>query len=184
MQSLPQSSTKPFHIDTVFQKVEALVRPASSTKPAVLKLGDRGVKIHVAEIKDDTQLAGILAGIDTVISTVGPAAQLEQIPLIDAAKKAGVERFVPCAWITVCPAGGVMWIRDQVCVSVECLDSHRSCVHNRKSKSTNTSINSDFHTQSSTWDTGTRHLSRHSHLDVWITPVCLFQTRRSWAIRT
>jgi hypothetical protein len=96
------------------QEVEALIRPASSTKPSVLKLKDRGVKIHVAEIKDDIQLAIILAGIDTVISTIGPGAWLDQIPLADAAKKAGVQRFVPCAFITVCPPGGVMWIRDQV----------------------------------------------------------------------
>ncbi|TVY42056.1 Isoflavone reductase-like protein [Lachnellula subtilissima] len=93
--------------------IEALIRPASNAKPTILKLRDRGVKIHFAEIKDDPQLASILAGIDTVISTIGPGAQLEQIPLADAAKKADVKRFVPCAFITVCPSGGVMWIRDQ-----------------------------------------------------------------------
>jgi hypothetical protein len=59
----------------------------------------------------------ILADIDVVISAVGPGAQLDQIPLADAAKKAGVKRFVPCAFMTVCPPGGVMWIRDQVCSS-------------------------------------------------------------------
>lgn len=82
-----------------------------------MELSNRGVKIHVAEMKDDAQLASILAGIDTVISVVGPEAQLEQIPLVDAVKKAGVKRFVPCAWMTICPPGGVMWIRDQVCIS-------------------------------------------------------------------
>lgn len=77
------------------QEIEALTRPASSTKPSVLKLKDRGVKIHVAEIKDDAPLAGILASVGTVISTIGPGAQLDQILLADAAKKAGVKRFVP-----------------------------------------------------------------------------------------
>ncbi|KAH7019718.1 isoflavone reductase family protein [Ilyonectria destructans] len=94
-------------------EVEALIRPASNSKPSALKLRDRGVKIHVAEINDDAQLGGILAGIDTIISAVPPEAQLHQIPLADAAKKAGVKRFVPCAFITVCPPGGVMWIRDE-----------------------------------------------------------------------
>jgi uncharacterized protein YbjT (DUF2867 family) len=107
-----------FRIDTASQAVEALVRPASSTKPSVLKLQGRGVKIHVGELEDDAQLAGILAGIDTVISTLGPEAHLKQIPLVDAAKKAGIRRFVPCAWMTVCPPGGIMWIRDQVGLSI------------------------------------------------------------------
>jgi hypothetical protein len=99
------------------QEFEALIRPISSTKPSVLKLKGRRVKVHIAEIKDDIQLAIILAGIDTVISTIGAGAWLDQIPLADAAKKAGVQRFVTCAFITVCPPGGVMWIRDQVCIS-------------------------------------------------------------------
>lgn len=34
-------------------------------------------------------------------------------PALDAAKKAGVKRFVPCARITVCPTGGSMRIRNQ-----------------------------------------------------------------------
>jgi hypothetical protein len=38
-------------------------------------------------------------------------------PALDAAKKAGVKRFVPCARITVCPTGGAMRIRNQVCTS-------------------------------------------------------------------
>jgi hypothetical protein len=98
-------------------EVEVLVRPASSTKPSVLKLKDCGVKIHVAEIKNGIQLAIILAGIDTVINTIGAAVWLDQIPLADAAKKAGVQRFVPYAFITVCLPGSVMWIRDQVYIS-------------------------------------------------------------------
>ncbi|KAF8861317.1 isoflavone reductase family protein [Acephala macrosclerotiorum] len=93
-------------------EVEALIRPSSSAKPSVLALKDLGVKVHIAEIKDDAQLTDILTGTDTVISAIGPAAQTEQIPLADAAKKAGVKRFVPCGWTIVCPPGNVMWIRD------------------------------------------------------------------------
>ena len=81
-----------------------------------MKLKDRGIKIHVADIKDDVQLISILAGVDTVISAIGLGAQLDQIPLVNAAKKAGVKGFVLCGFITVCPPGGVMWIRDQVCI--------------------------------------------------------------------
>ncbi|KAF4631391.1 hypothetical protein G7Y89_g6741 [Cudoniella acicularis] len=94
-------------------EVEALIRPESSIKPSILRLKDRGVKIHVAEIKDEAQLTGILVGIDAIISAIGPGAQFDQTPLADTAKKAGVKRFVPCAFMTVCPPGGVMWIRDQ-----------------------------------------------------------------------
>jgi hypothetical protein len=105
------------------QEVEALIRPASSNKPPVLNLKYRGVKIHVAEIEDAAQLVRILTGIDTVISAIGPGAVFDQIPLANAAKKAGVKRFVPCAFITVCPPGGVMWIRDQVLISAVTSDT-------------------------------------------------------------
>jgi uncharacterized protein YbjT (DUF2867 family) len=58
------------------------------------------------------KLVPLLEGIDTVISAISAGDQLEQIPLVDAAKKAGVKRFVPCGFITVCPPGGVMRLRD------------------------------------------------------------------------
>lgn len=96
------------------QQVEALIRPASSAKPSVLQLKERNVKIHIAEIKDDARLVSILIGVATIICTLAPDALFEQIPLANAAKKSGVKRFVPCAFMTVCPPGGVMWIRDQV----------------------------------------------------------------------
>lgn len=54
----------------------------------------------------------LLEGIDTVISAIGPTAQFAQFPLITAAKRAGVKRFVPCGFTTICPPGGVMLIRD------------------------------------------------------------------------
>ncbi|OQD84177.1 hypothetical protein PENSOL_c131G06012 [Penicillium solitum] len=47
------------------------------------------------------------------IDWVGPAEQQDQIPLAKAAKKAGVKGFVPCGFITVCPPGGIMWLRDE-----------------------------------------------------------------------
>jgi len=55
-----------------------------------------------------------LDGIETVISTLSPTAYLAHIPLANAAKKAGVKRFIPCGFITVAPPGGVMLLRDHV----------------------------------------------------------------------
>lgn len=55
-----------------------------------------------------------LSGIDVVVCSVGPPDQRSQIPLANAAKIAGVKRFVPCGFITVAPPGGIMWLRDEV----------------------------------------------------------------------
>lgn len=97
------------------QELYALVRPRSVQKPAILSLQDRGVQIRKCDLKGSEEtLANALAGIDVVISCVGPAEQQDQIPLAKAAKKAGVKRFVPCGFITVAPPGGIMWLRDEV----------------------------------------------------------------------
>ncbi|KAJ7110618.1 hypothetical protein C8R44DRAFT_569131, partial [Mycena epipterygia] len=94
--------------------VEALVRPSSTEKPQVKKLTDLGVKIRVADIDGGSieELIGVLTGIDVLISAVGALNQMVQIRLATAAKEAGVKRFVPCAFTTVAPVGGVMALRD------------------------------------------------------------------------
>lgn len=75
--------------------------------------------VDLAGPEDD--LVKMLAAIDIVISAVGPFDQYSQIPLANAAKKAGVKRFLPCAFVTVCPPGGVMMLRDWVCIeTVRC----------------------------------------------------------------
>jgi hypothetical protein len=56
----------------------------------------------------------ILKDIDIVISAIDAGSQLSQLNLVDASKRAGVKRFVPCAFITVAPPGGIMDLRDQV----------------------------------------------------------------------
>ena len=59
------------------------------------------------------EIAENLKGVDTVISTL-VYSQLElQRPLIHAAKKAGVRRFVPDDWATPC-VRGVRAFYDQV----------------------------------------------------------------------
>jgi hypothetical protein len=43
---------------------------------------------------------------------VSATGQLDQLKLVDAAAKAGIKRFVPCGFTTVCPPTGVMKLRD------------------------------------------------------------------------
>ncbi|KAJ7835437.1 hypothetical protein B0H14DRAFT_2796191 [Mycena olivaceomarginata] len=88
--------------------------PSSSDKPKVKALTDRGVKIRVADIEGPIEkLIDILAGADVLISAIDAMSQLAQIRLVTAAKEARVKRFVPCAFTTVAPPGGVMALRDQ-----------------------------------------------------------------------
>ncbi|KAJ7035521.1 hypothetical protein C8F04DRAFT_1342400 [Mycena alexandri] len=94
-------------------EVEVLVRPSSTTKPAVKALAERGVNIRVADITGPIEdLVKVLSGIDVLISVIDAGSQLAQIQLATAAKEAGVKRFIPCAFITVAPPGGVMALRD------------------------------------------------------------------------
>jgi putative NADH-flavin reductase len=97
------------------QEVVALTRPASVSKPQLLELQNKGVKVLQCDLNaPEKELADALTGIDVVISSVGPADQLSQIKIATAAKAAGVKRFVPCGFITACPPGGIMWLRDEV----------------------------------------------------------------------
>ncbi|KAF7170943.1 hypothetical protein CNMCM5623_003390 [Aspergillus felis] len=101
-------------LETDDLEVFALIRPESMNKPGVRSLQAQGVTVVEGDLKgSEEQLVQALDQIDTVISCVGAAQQQDQIPLANAAKKAGVKRFVPCGFITVAPAGGIMWLRDQ-----------------------------------------------------------------------
>ena len=101
---------------TTSKEITALVRPSSAKRDEVHILHDRAVDILIAGVRteDISSLAGKLSGFNTIISAVGRDAQLLQLRLIDAAKKAGVQRFVPCAFMTIGPPGGVMLLRDEV----------------------------------------------------------------------
>ncbi|KAJ7186665.1 hypothetical protein C8R46DRAFT_879993 [Mycena filopes] len=95
-------------------EVEALIRPSSATKPAVTALSDRGVKTRIADIEGPIEdLVQALSGVDILISAIDAGSQLAQIKLATAAKEAGVKRFIPCAFITIAPPGGVMALRDR-----------------------------------------------------------------------
>ena len=97
------------------QNVQILVRPSSAAKPEVKKIAESGVKVVVADISGPVEeLVSIQEGVDVTISAIDALSQLAQMNLATAAKKAGVKRFVPCAWTTVAPVGGVMLLRDHV----------------------------------------------------------------------
>ena len=98
---------------TTAQLVAAVARNPSNAD--VVKLSERGVTIHQADLLSVTQdrLQEILAGADTVIATVHPSCIEAQKKIIDAAKVVGVKRIVPDDFGTDAPAG-VMLMHDKV----------------------------------------------------------------------
>lgn len=62
----------------------------------------------------EEDLVKILAGADVVIPVRDASGLLLQIPLANAAKKAGVKRFVPTFFATIMPPKGVLGIRETV----------------------------------------------------------------------
>lgn len=91
----------------MFRKdITALTRPASISKPANVALKAKGIDVRPLDTTAPQEtIVSALKGLDIVISAVGFLDQLDQIPLVTAAKEAGVKRFVPCAFITVMPVG-------------------------------------------------------------------------------
>ena len=98
------------------------VRPSSASKPEVEALKSRGVEVRIIDLENWTvdQIAEALKGVDTVISTLYFGAISLQKPLVDAAKKAGVKRFVPDDWGTAC-VRGVRKMHDDV-RQLRCVD--------------------------------------------------------------
>ncbi|KAE9376097.1 isoflavone reductase family protein [Stipitochalara longipes BDJ] len=95
-------------------EITALVRPSSAQKPDVLDLIKRGVRILIADISSPiNELVPLLKGFDIFISAISGGALLAQMGIVTAAKEAGIKRFVPCGFATICPPGGVMKLRDQ-----------------------------------------------------------------------
>lgn len=83
------------------------VRPTSLSKPKVSEFRERGVEIRAIDLDDPTAdaLDAALKGADIVISTMIFSEVEKQIPLIDAAKRAGVKRFIPSDWAPPCVRG-------------------------------------------------------------------------------
>ncbi|KAM3513354.1 hypothetical protein MY11210_003038 [Beauveria gryllotalpidicola] len=89
-------------------------RPESVEKPAYVELKNRGVEVVAADLKGDQDtLVGILSGIDVVISAIFVGSLADEIPLANAAKRAGVKRFVQSALMIVIPPRGVVDFRDK-----------------------------------------------------------------------
>ncbi|KAK1622679.1 isoflavone reductase [Colletotrichum phormii] len=96
-------------------EITALIRPSSLEKPEVKALEKRGVKIASVDLSGpEDEIANQLTGHEVVVSAIVADKLLGQIPLANAAKKAGVKRFVPCFFGTVMPGRGMLWFRDQV----------------------------------------------------------------------
>lgn len=103
------------------------------------EIESRGVALRVVDITaPEQELASGLAGIDILISAIGPHDLLQQKTLVRAAKSAGVKRFVPCAFITVAPPKGAMLLRDEVPEYPAFLRRKKECrlTINRKKRST------------------------------------------------
>ncbi|KAF9871136.1 prostacyclin synthase [Colletotrichum karsti] len=95
-------------------ELTALIRPSSLQKPEVQALEKRGVKIAGVDLGgSEDEIVKQVTGFDVVISAIVADALLDQLPLANASKKAGVKRFVPCFFGTVMPARGMLWFRDQ-----------------------------------------------------------------------
>jgi uncharacterized protein YbjT (DUF2867 family) len=80
-------------------------------------LQKRGVKIREGDLEGaEEELVKALYDMEVVISCVRESAtqQQDQISLANAAKKAGVKRFVPCGFGVVAPPGAIMRLRDLV----------------------------------------------------------------------
>ncbi|KAL2682307.1 hypothetical protein Neosp_006757 [[Neocosmospora] mangrovei] len=92
--------------------ITALTRPASLEKPEVENIRKKGVKTVAADLAGpEDELVNVLSGTDVLISAISVTGLPDQIPLANAAKLAGVKRFVPCFFATVAPAKGVLALR-------------------------------------------------------------------------
>jgi uncharacterized protein YbjT (DUF2867 family) len=86
-------------------------------KPVVGDLQRRGVEVREADLEGpEEKLVRALRDIDIVISCVreSTSQQQDQLSLANAAKTAGVKRFVPCGFGVVAPPTGVMRLRELV----------------------------------------------------------------------
>ncbi|KAL1897452.1 hypothetical protein Sste5346_004190 [Sporothrix stenoceras] len=94
------NSTEPHY------NITALTRPSSVNKPTLLDFQKQGVKIVAVDLDGpETKIVEALTGIDVVISAIHAGHLMDQIPLANACKAAGVGRFVPCCFSTVTPRG-------------------------------------------------------------------------------
>ncbi|TDL19856.1 NAD-P-binding protein [Rickenella mellea] len=87
-------------------RVAAVIRPESVHKDIVNELRNSGVDIRVVDLGNiDHRLDDALQGIHAVVSAISASKLDLQRPIVDAAKKAGVKRFVPSDFGSACTRG-------------------------------------------------------------------------------
>lgn len=97
------------------QEIKALTRPESVSKPINEDLKNRGVDIVPVNLSGPLdKLIEVLSGVDVVISAIFFGSLEDEIPLANAAKAAGVKRFVQSAFMVVIPPRGVVDFREKV----------------------------------------------------------------------
>lgn len=95
--------------------MRALARPTSVHNTAYKELESRGVKVVPVDLKgSETSLVRALSGVDVVVSAITFTELDSEIPLANAAKGAGVKRFLQSALMVVIPPRGVVDLREQV----------------------------------------------------------------------
>ncbi|KAL9567440.1 hypothetical protein ACKAV7_008390 [Fusarium commune] len=91
--------------------VTVLGRPESLSKDVYNDLAKRGAAVTGVDFTDIGGLTSVLEGVSAVICCVTLEQASVQEALLEASKKAGVARFIPSFWATICPPRGVMRIR-------------------------------------------------------------------------
>lgn len=84
-------------------------------KPAYKDLGSRGVEVVPVDLKgSENNLVRALSGVDVIVSAITFTDLDSEIPLANAAKAAGVKRFLQSAMMVLIPPRGVVDLREQV----------------------------------------------------------------------
>lgn len=91
--------------------VTAFARTSSASGAVYKDFAARGAEIKGVDYADKAGLVAALKGVDIVLSCIQLDKADVQNALIEASHKAGVGRFVPSFWATVCPPRGVMELR-------------------------------------------------------------------------
>ncbi|KAF8688412.1 Saccharopine dehydrogenase NADP binding domain, partial [Rhizoctonia solani] len=80
-------------------KLHILTRAESIESAPIQELRSKGASLHAISYNNESSLIDALRGIDVLVSTVGMSAVLStQLPLIKAAKVAGVKLFFPSGY--------------------------------------------------------------------------------------
>ena len=101
------------------------MQPFSATKPAVQALFTQNIKVVVLDLNGPTQgVANAIKGYNIVISAIGFQSRAAENALVDAVAAAGTSRFVPCAFASVAPPGGILGLRDEKEVTYQRIWQH------------------------------------------------------------